>query len=148
MLYKITLIFLVIISTIQAEEYAVVINSKNPETKTDHIRDYFLLNLTDWKNGQKIIPIDIAERKDETNRHVKKAFLKSVLKMTFGQYTAHWTDQKSGGKTVRPVIASDFNEVKKIILKRVGAIGYIPRDIADGNIKILKTFSVKNKKKR
>jgi ABC-type phosphate transport system substrate-binding protein len=126
------------------KEYAVIVNKAN---KADNIRGHYLLLVEKWEGGAKTIALEIDDQGNQDKKNAHKAFVESVLKMSEIQYHQHWVDRIAAGKTIKPVPVKSYRAVKKYVQKRKGAIGYIPRKLAFGNVKIVARFLVEKARK-
>ena len=131
---------MLLITSAFSEEFAVIVNASNDEATA---RSHFLLIEEAWSNGAKTLPFEVDPGGSGKKIKVQKAFLKLVLKMNIQTYRQHWVDRKASGRTVKPTLVRSYQAVKKFVQKKKGGIGYLPKSLAGGNVKIIKTFSVK-----
>jgi len=120
---------------IYASKYAIVVNQKNKISKISkqQIKAIFL-KKRHYIDDQKIIPVNIS-----ANSSVRLYFEKTILKMSRDDLNGFWTKQHFQGVTP-PTTQSSGNSAKLFIKNVDGAIGYLPMNLIDKDIKVIYEF--------
>jgi len=130
----ISLIFLLQIS-LYAFENVIVVNKQADIDKLTkrEIKDIFLMKKHFIK-GVKIIPINSA-----TSLSIRSQFEKKVLGLNRHKLNQYWVKQHFQG--VRPPVVQSSIQAIKLFVKNVnGAIGYIPKNSLNSDLKVLYEF--------
>ena len=134
---------LIIITTLMlslpllAEDFAVVVNGADGANG----KNAYLLNTSAWGNGVTVEPYELDKAGGLKNVLVKKAFAKSFLGMSVSDYKSHWANRKASGKTKMPTLVKDFKAMKRFLSRKKGAIGYLPKALVTGKMKVIGSFS-------
>lgn len=134
----VVLITLMISLPLFAEDFAVVVNSA---AGGDNGKNAFLLNHESWGNGTAVEPYELDKAGGLKNVLITKAFAKSFLGMGMSDYKGHWANRKASGKTKKPTLVKDFNAMKRFVERKAGAIGYLPKAMVTGKMKVIANFS-------
>ncbi len=121
-----------------AEDFAVVVN-KNVDGAAG--KNAYLLNTESWSDGSAVEPYELDKAGGLKNVLIHKAFVKSFLGMSMSDYKAHWNNRKAAGKTKKPTLVKDFNAMKRFVTRKKGAIGYLPKAMVTGDMKVIANFS-------
>jgi len=126
---KIFRIFVLLITSLianpvvaQESPFKVIVNASNPisSMKKSHVSNLFLKKLVEWKNGQKVLPVDLVERFP-----VRHSFTNEIHGRKITVVKAYWRKQKFSGRNLPPPEMAAYEEVLKYVEENVGAIGYI-----------------------
>ena len=97
------------------------------------VRRIYLGEMQSWKNGSKLIAINLP-----ANNALRQSFQKAVLGMTVEELQKFWSDEQIKGNIVRPPVnQSSTRAVKLFVSKIPGAVGYIPANEVDDTVKVL-----------
>ena len=121
-----------------AEDFAVVVNSA---AGGDNAKNAYLLNVESWGSGSAVEPYALDKAGGLKNVLIHKAFAKSFLGMGVSDYKGHWANRKAAGKTKKPTLVKDFKAMKRFITRKKGAIGYLPKSMVTGDMKVVGNFS-------
>jgi hypothetical protein len=115
-------------------EYQVIVNPANPITSIEagYLRNAYLKKVSDWSDGHKIRPIDLAPRFTARAR-----FAQHVLKKTMPQLRSFWTQRVFSGKGVPPPEVETTAAVIAYVLANPGAVGYLPAGVDAGRAKVI-----------
>jgi hypothetical protein len=125
-----------------AETYAVVVNAKNSFSGSG--KDFFLLKTGSdkWPGGGGVAAFDLDPGADLSLTIVRAQFYKQFLGMTGSEYNSYWIQEKSKGRTKKPVSVASFKQMAKNVSREAGGIGFVPESLATG-LKVLTKFEVK-----
>ncbi len=106
----------------EIESYKIIVNGSNPISSMtkDQISKLFLKKVTKWKNGQKVLPLDLTGTSP-----VRQDFSKEILGRNVWAIKAYWQKQIFSGRGVPPPEKSSDREVLAYVQENPGAIGYI-----------------------
>ncbi|GEM_PF-3085158 len=135
----ITLLAIMISTAAFSEEFAVIVNAANDG---EDPRGHFLLLSDSWANGAQSVPFEVDPQGNSKQEKAQESFLNAILQMSPNQYRQHWVDRKAGGNTVKPTLVRNYDAVKTFVMRKKGGIGYLPKKMAGGNVKIIATFNV------
>ena len=123
------------LSAVYAAEYAVVVAKSSPieAMNAEKIRDVFLKKRT-FDGGNKLLPVNLLG--DES---VRKQFEVKVLQMQRDEINRYWITNHFKGVSP-PVTQASLVSIQKFIEKVDGAIGYLPKDMIDDNLKVVYEF--------
>ena len=126
-------------NTLFAVNYAVVVNkSVNLDTMDRmEIRDIFLGKTKFTPTGSRWTVVDLPD--NATN---KNEFYLELTQKNPDQLRAYLIRNLFVGKSLPPIIVSSFADVKSEIAGNVNAIGYVPEDQLDDNVKTIFTIVV------
>lgn len=134
MFLKSILIFL-LSSGLYASSYAVVVNksSKLKNLSLKEIRDVYFMKRHFIK-GEKLVPVNIA-----SNASLRLIFEEKVLKMNRRNLNAFWVKQHFQG--VKPPLTQSSLKSMRLFIKNVDeAIGYLPIEMVESDMRVLYEF--------
>jgi ABC-type phosphate transport system substrate-binding protein len=110
----------------EIESYKIIVNGSNPISSMtkDQISKLFLKKVTKWKNGQKVLPLDLTGTSP-----VRQDFSKEILGRNVWAIKAYWQKQIFSGRGVPPPEKSSDREVLAYVQENPGAIGYISASV-------------------
>ena len=128
-------LLLILISTIFADQYSVIISKKTNVTtlSVQQIRDIFLQKRHSL-GDQKVIPLNLVGQEPS-----RIAFESDVLGMGRDRLNAYWVKQHFQGITP-PITQPSHESIKAFVQNVEGAIGYIPSSMTDGSVKVIYEF--------
>jgi len=111
-----------------------VVSSKSTltELSKNQVVDIFLGRVSHFPDGEQALPIDQAEGSAARDEFYAKFAGKSAA-----QIKAHWAKIIFTGRGQPPEEVSNSIEVKKMVIKKPHAIGYIDKNMVDGSVKVL-----------
>ena len=111
-----------------------VVSSRSPltELSKNQVVDIFLGRVSHFPDGEQALPIDQAEGSAARDEFYAKFAGKSAA-----QIKAHWAKIIFTGRGQPPEEVSNSIEVKKLVIKKPHAIGYIDKNMVDGSVKVL-----------
>lgn len=120
---------------VSAAEYAVVVSRNNPIESMDlqKIRDVFLKKRS-FEGEIKLLPVNLLG-----DAAVRKEFEQKVLQMRRNEINRYWINNHFRGISP-PVTQASLVSVQKFVEKVDGAIGYLPIDMVDKDLKIVYEF--------
>lgn len=121
-------------TTMAAMDDVAVICHKNvpiEHLESGEIQQIFLGRKTRWPNSQKINFVILK------GGVVHSDFLSAFISKTPSQYTVFWKKMIFTGQAKPPRSFDTPEEVIEFVSHTPGAIGYIPVNLADGNVKIV-----------
>jgi len=119
--------------TTMADVVAVVSSrSALTELSKNQVVDIFLGRVSRFPDGEQALPIDQAEGSAARDEFYAKFAGKSAA-----QIKAHWAKIIFTGRGQPPEEVSNSIEVKKLVIKKPHAIGYIDKNMVDGSVKVL-----------
>jgi ABC-type phosphate transport system substrate-binding protein len=120
---------------LQASDYVVVVNKKNTlSTLSKQQLKNIFLKKKHFIADQKLIPVNIS-----ANEPLRIEFEKSILGMDRQRLNSFWTKQHFHG--VSPPSTQSSTHALKLFVQNVeGAIGYLPKDLLDNNLKVVYEF--------
>ena len=123
---------------LQATQKQKLIIISHPDTKQDSIdkntlRAMFSMNLQEWSGGEGV-KVFVLEDRDKL--HLK--FSKSLLGFFPYQLRRSWDRLTYSGTGEGPTSVKNIEIMKQRIASTVGAIGYVPADLVDKSVKILR----------
>ena len=126
---------MLLLSCSGAAEYGVITNPQSGIDRIDarQLRDLFF-QKRHFIGTQKVIPVNLLAQ----NR-ARIAFESKVLKMDRETLNSYWIKQHFQG-IIPPVTQSSFASVKLFVRNVEGAIGYIPLEMVDKDVKVLYEF--------
>jgi hypothetical protein len=132
---RLGLMLLILLSCADAAEYGVITNPQSGIDRIDprQLRDLFLQKRR-FIGTQKAIPVNLL-----ADNMARIAFESEVLKMNRDTLNGYWIKQHFQG-IVPPVTQSSFASVKLFVRNVEGAIGYIPLELVDKDVKVLYEF--------
>jgi hypothetical protein len=131
-------LLIILVGTIlcaQAADYALVTSHKTDiKEATSRILKDIYLQKRQFINGTKVIPVNILG-----SDKVRKVFEHKVLKMSKAKLNRYWIKKHFQG-VKPPVTQASFNSIKSFVQNVNGSIGYLPKDMLDGKLKVLYEF--------
>jgi ABC-type phosphate transport system substrate-binding protein len=120
------------LSTLQAEEYLVVLNPANPVSSMNkaQIADMFLKKTKKWDNGWNVMPVD-----QKTESAVRDNFSKDVIGRSARQCTNAWQQKLFSGQGVPPMRKNSDADVLDYVKANQGAIGYVSASAPVADVK-------------
>ena len=121
-----------------APGYKVVVASANPVTAIDRgeLAKVFLRNVTRWKDGREIAPVDQSGRSE-----VRTEFTKDVLEKAgmsrISAVESYWQQQIYSGRGVPPPVKASDAEVVAFVVANPGAIGYVSAAADTTGVKVV-----------
>ena len=118
--------------------YKVVVASANPLTAIDRgeLAQIFLKNVTRWKDGREIAPVDQSGRSE-----VRTEFTRDVLEKAgmsrISAVESYWQQQIYSGRGVPPPIKASDAEVVAFVAANPGGIGYVSAAADTAGVKVL-----------
>jgi len=111
-----------------------VVSSKSTltELSKNQVVDIFLGRVSHFPDGEQALPIDQAEGSAARDEFYAKFAGKSAA-----QIKAHWAKIIFTGRGQPPEEVPNSIEVKKSVIKKPHAIGYIDKNMVDGSVKVL-----------
>jgi ABC-type phosphate transport system substrate-binding protein len=111
-----------------------VVSSRSPltELSKNQVVDIFLGRASRFPDGEQALPIDQAEGSLARDEFYAKFAGKSAA-----QIKAHWAKIIFTGRGQPPEEVPNSVEVKKLVVKKPNAIGYIEKNMVDGSVKVL-----------
>ena len=134
------LILLILTSLVKAESFSVVVHKDNGDEV--NIKERFLLaeGSENWSSGSKVVPFMINFGTDLKKLLIVKTFLTKILDMSKSDYDNYWIDQKSAGRTDRPIDQNTFEDVLRSIKREKGGIGFLPSSLVNADVKEVQKF--------
>ena len=117
-----------------ADDYAVVINFRNPVTALDRraVSALFLKRVSLWEGGGAVLPVD------GPNSPVREAFSKDVHGRKASAVRSHWLQVIFSGRGVPPPEKASDREVIEYVRTHDGAIGYVSPQATTAEVRVLK----------
>lgn len=111
-----------------------VVSSRSPltELSKNQVVDIFLGRVSRFPDGEQALPIDQAEGSAARDEFYAKFAGKSAA-----QIKAHWAKIIFTGRGQPPEEVPNSIEVKKSVIKKPHAIGYIEKNMVDGSVRVL-----------
>lgn len=121
-------------SVVQAQGYKIIINESNPVTSLTKAKasKLFLKKVTKWDDGNKVLPVDLAESKT-----ARKNFTKDVHGKSIAAIKAYWQKQIFSGRAVPPPEKANDAEVLAYVKANSDAIGYVSSSASTGGVKVV-----------
>lgn len=123
------------LSAVNAAGYAVVVSRNNPivSMSPEKIRDVFLKKRS-FEGSIKLLPVNLLGNAD-----VRMEFEQKVLQMRREDINRYWITNHFRGISP-PVTQASLGSMQKFVEKVDGAIGYLPKDMVDNELKIVYEF--------
>lgn len=115
--------------------YKVIVNSGNSVSSVSkqQLADIFLKKLSQWENGQKIVPVDQNESSPARIR-----FSKEILGKAVSAVEVYWQQQVFSGRGFPPIEKTNDADVIAYIKSNTGAVGYVSAGANTDEVKVLK----------
>lgn len=132
------IVFLILflqITSAYAGDYVVVVskNSQVDSMDTSKVRDVFLKKRS-FEGNKKMIPVNLIG-----DQQVRKVFEENILNMKRDELNRYWVQNHFQGISP-PVTQASLLSLKRFVEKVDGAIGYLPVEMVDGEVKIVNEF--------
>ena len=133
-------ICLLVNSNIKAESFSIIVHKDNADSV--NVKERFLLaeGSENWDSGAKVVPFMINFGTDLKKLLIVKSFLTKILDMSKSDYDNYWIDQKSAGRTDRPIDQNSFEDVLRSIKREKGGIGFVPTSLVNADVKEVQKF--------
>jgi ABC-type phosphate transport system substrate-binding protein len=118
--------------------FKVVVASTNPVAALDRgdLAKMFLKNVTRWKDGKEIVPVDQSGRSE-----VRTEFTKDVLEKAgmsrISAVESYWQQQIYSGRGVPPPVKAGDAEVLAFVAANPGSIGYVSATADTTGVKVV-----------
>jgi ABC-type phosphate transport system substrate-binding protein len=121
-------------STLQAQDYKVIVNSANSTTDlpADVAAKLFLKQTAKFPNGTAAQPVDLAK-----SSAVRASFSKTVLGRAVSAVESYWQQQIFSGKDVPPPAKASDDDVVAFVKATPGAIGYVSAGASTAGVKVV-----------
>jgi ABC-type phosphate transport system substrate-binding protein len=121
------------ISAVSAD-VIVVVSSKSAITtlSKNQVLDIFLGKRTRLPDGSSAVPIDQIE-----GAAARDEFYAKFAAMSPAQLKAYWSKIIFTGRGQPPISVATSQEVKKLLLANLNAIGYIDQTMMDSNLRVV-----------
>lgn len=118
-----------------ASDYVVVVGTSTTITtlSSGNLKDIFLKKRS-FSGSLRVIPVNLLG--DEPAR---REFEESVLQMKREDLKRYWVSNHFQGISP-PATQASLQSVKKFVSSVSGAIGYLPRDMVDGSVRVVYEF--------
>jgi len=130
-------LFLIItfIVSLHSASYVIATSTKSniENTSVRQIKDIFLMKRH-FIGDQRVVPVNMLSSSD-----LRKVFEKSVLKTDREKLNNYWIKQHFQGISP-PVTQASANSLKLFLKNVNGAIGYLPKELLDTDLKVLYEF--------
>jgi ABC-type phosphate transport system substrate-binding protein len=117
--------------------YRLIVHTRSSVTtlERDFVADAFLKKTTRWRDGETILPVDLAG-----NSPVRRRFSEDVLSRSVAAVRSYWQQLIFSGRDVPPPELDSDADVVKYVSKHAGAIGYVSGsgDVAGAKVVMLK----------
>ena len=125
-----------LLSTALWAETAVIVNPANdaPMTSED-VAKLYLGKTKSFPNGKSATPLERSE-----GSAIRVGFLEKIVDKSESQMKAYWSRLIFTGKGVPPNAVDTDKEMKELVAKDPGAIGYIDVTSVDDTVKVVLTF--------
>lgn len=131
------ILFLLVInlSPIEAAEFAVVVSSKNQlqHLEAKKVRDLFLKKRS-FAGKQKLFPVNLLGQDK-----IRTTFEEKVLQMQREEINHYWINNHFQGISP-PITQASLNSIKLFIERVDGAIGYLPLNMVNADLKVIYEF--------
>ena len=131
----ILLVLLAMASPAHAEQTVVIVNASNPTAsmrKADVAR-LFLKETATWKNGDKVLPVDLDNRS-----RTRADFTREVHGRSVDAILAYWNQKMFSGADVPPPQKSSDRDVIEFVRTNPGAVGYVSASAPLQQVKVLR----------
>lgn len=128
-----TLALLLGATAAQADIY-VVVNTANPvaELSRKDVIDIFMGRKRAFPGGEYAMPLD--QRRDG---QVRERFYRALTGMSLSQVNGYWSRLVFTGQTMPPQPLTDDSDVREVVRKNAGAIGYLDHAPTDPSLKVV-----------
>ncbi len=132
---KIFLFLLILAWKLFGSEYVLVSasNAAFNHLSQKQVRDIFMMKVH-YVNGIKVIPINIS-----ASAPIRQVFEKNVLKIDRQRLNDYWIKEHFQGISP-PLTQQSLGSIKMFLKNVEGAVGYIPTDMLDADLRVLYEF--------
>ena len=122
-------------SAAEADGFRIVVHADNPVSSLtrDKLSKLFLKRVTNWDNGQAVLPVDLGD-----SSPVREAFSKQVHGKSLSAVRAYWQQRIYSGADVPPPQVGSDAEVIAYVRAHPGAVGYVSPATSDPVVKVVK----------
>ena len=115
-------------------EVVAVVSARNSATmlSKSQVADIFLGRALRFPDGSQAVPIDQAD-----GSAARVEFYDRFSGKSQAQLNAHWSKIIFTGRGQPPQEVSNSIEVKKLVIRKSNAIGYIEKNLVDGSVRVL-----------
>lgn len=110
-----------------AAEVRVIVNAANTEKAIARgdLSNLFLKRLTQWRDGQRAVPVD-----QPTGTEANSAFCRVIHGKSGGAIKAYWEQKIFSGADVPPAVKQTEAEIVAFVRSNRGAVGYVSSDVS------------------
>ena len=129
------LILLMLMPLVYGADYAVVVakNSSITTLEADNIKDIFL-RKRNFEAGVRLVPVNLLG-----DEEARRDFEQNILRMDRAEISQYWVSNHFQGISP-PATQASLLSVKLFIERVGGAIGYLPIEMIDSQLKVLYEF--------
>ncbi|MCB1644866.1 MAG: hypothetical protein KDI36_05410 [Pseudomonadales bacterium] len=122
-------------SLAQAGDYVVVVSTSTSieNLSSGKLRDIFLKKRS-FDGSVRVIPVNLLG-----NDPARREFEERVLNMEREELKRYWVTSHFQG-IAPPATQASLQSVKSFVSSVAGAIGYLPRDMVDGSVRVVYEF--------
>lgn len=120
---------------VSAQDQVVVITNRLTavdKVEPDQVTQIFLKQIQTWPDGKTIVPVDIKE-----GSPLRAEFYSKITGRSTGQLRAYWARQAFTGMGFPPKQVASSEDVAKYVQNTPGAVGYVSKQQADAQVKVL-----------
>lgn len=131
---KLLITFLFFFFYTYSQNFAIVVNKKNPidTIKSIMVKRIFLGKSTKWPFGPRITPID-----QHPKSAIRGEFSSSILEMKVKKVLKYWVKEMIRGKGKPPKMTKEPHSIVSYVKNNIGAIGYIRKSAITEDLKVL-----------
>jgi len=109
-------------ATVPVLPYRVIVHPHNLIGKVDRafLADAFLKKTTRWRNGEVMLPVDLAG-----DSPTRRKFTEEVLGRSVAAVRNYWQQMIFSGRDIPPPELDSDDEVVLYVMKHEGAVGYV-----------------------
>lgn len=118
-----------------AQDQVVIITNRHTtvdKVEPDQATQIFLKQIQTWPDGKAITPIDLKE-----GSPLRAEFYSKITGRSTGQLRAYWARQAFTGMGFPPKQMASSEDVAKYVQNTPGAVGYVSKQQADAQVKVL-----------
>jgi len=122
-------------SAADTDGFRVIVHADSPVSSLtrDRLSKLFLKKVTNWENGQAVLPIDLGD-----SSSVRETFSKQVHGKSLSAVRAYWQQKIYSGADVPPPQAGSDAEAIAYVRSHPGAVGYVSATPSDPAVKTVK----------
>jgi len=120
---------------VPAPAFVVVVNKSNQlnELSKAKLALLYRRKVSRWPWGAEVQPVDLDDASP-----LRRNFIKMALRTTPDQLKIYWIDQKASQNMNPPPSLKTAHEVKVYVTTHPGAVAYLPPELVDDTLKVLK----------